>query len=97
MTIYVDDHRHLVCAPYTRANLHRAADLIGIRRCWFHARPYPHYDLPKRLADASAVELALLIDARMLDLEDDGHTYEAVEVRRVSPRDLLRVIKENRC
>ena len=41
--------RHLVCVPYTVENLHRMAQELGIKRCWFHNSPIaPHYDIPKR-------------------------------------------------
>lgn len=44
MKIYCDDKRHLVCIPYSVQNLHRMAEDLGIRRCWFHRN---HYDIPK--------------------------------------------------
>lgn len=40
-----DRKRHLVCLPYSIANLHRMAAELGIHRCWFHR---DHYDIPKR-------------------------------------------------
>lgn len=41
--------RHLVCLPYTVENLHRMAEALGIKRCWFHnSASGPHYDIPKR-------------------------------------------------
>lgn len=49
LAFYCDDARHLVCVPYTVENLHKMAGILGIHRCWFHARAsYPHYDIPKR-------------------------------------------------
>lgn len=45
---YCDDARHLVCHPYSVENLHLMAEDLGIKRCWFHAGRYPHYDIPKR-------------------------------------------------
>jgi hypothetical protein len=27
------------------------ADALGIGRYWYHATPYPHYDIPKRRID----------------------------------------------
>lgn len=41
---YCDDARHLVCVPYSKENLHKMADDLGIKRCWFHK---DHYDIPK--------------------------------------------------
>lgn len=44
--VYVaDDQRHLVCKPYSIENLHRMAEELNIKRCWFHK---DHYDIPKR-------------------------------------------------
>ena len=40
--------RHLVCLPYSVAGLHAMAADLGIKRCWYHAGRYPHYDIPKR-------------------------------------------------
>lgn len=53
---FCDDMRHLVCLPYTVENLHRMAEDLGIKRCWFHRRSsYLHYDIPKRrIAEISA-------------------------------------------
>lgn len=40
-----DGKRHLICDPYSIENLHRMADDLNIKRCWFHKN---HYDIPKR-------------------------------------------------
>lgn len=48
MKFYCDDARHLVCVPYTVENLHIMARELGVKKCWFHASTYPHYDIPKR-------------------------------------------------
>jgi len=45
LTYYCDDARHLVCEPYSIDNLHKMAEDLGIKRCWFHKN---HYDIPKR-------------------------------------------------
>ncbi len=39
-----DNARHLICLPYSIENLHRMAEDLGIKRCWFHK---DHYDIPK--------------------------------------------------
>ena len=44
MRFLCDGARHLVCLPYSKANLHRMAKELGIKRCWFHK---DHYDIPK--------------------------------------------------
>lgn len=55
MTYYSDGDRHLVCMPYSVDNLHEMARQLGIRRCWFHAGRWPHYDIPKlRIAEIGA-------------------------------------------
>ena len=49
MRYFCDDARHIVCVPYTVANLHLMAADLNLKRCWFHASAqYPHYDMPKR-------------------------------------------------
>lgn len=54
--------RHLICVPYTIANLHQMAKELGIKRCWFHAGRHPHYDMPKRRVDA------ILADPRVTEV-----------------------------
>lgn len=49
MTYYTDGKRHLVCVPYSVANLHQMAADLGIKKCWFHN---DHYDIPlQRMAE----------------------------------------------
>lgn len=45
MEFYTDKARHLVCLPYSVENLHKMADQLNIKRCWFHK---DHYDIPKK-------------------------------------------------
>jgi Protein of unknown function (DUF4031) len=45
MKFLCDRYRHLVCSPYSIENLHKMADELKIKRCWFHK---DHYDIPKR-------------------------------------------------
>jgi hypothetical protein len=51
-----DNGRHLVCRPYSIANLHRMAAELGIKRCWYHpSKDHEHYDIPKtRIAEIQA-------------------------------------------
>jgi hypothetical protein len=42
---YCDRQRHLICKPYSFANLHMMAEDLGIKRYWFHK---DHYDIPKK-------------------------------------------------
>lgn len=45
MKYYTDRRRHLVCEPYSIENLHKMAQDLGIKSCWFHKN---HYDIPKK-------------------------------------------------
>lgn len=45
MRYLTDGKRHLICEPYSKDNLHRMAEDLDIKRCWFHK---DHYDIPKR-------------------------------------------------
>lgn len=45
MVYYYDTMRHLVCIPYSVENLHKMAEDLNIKRCWFHKN---HYDIPKK-------------------------------------------------
>ena len=45
MKYYCDLDRHLVCLPYSKENLHKMAEELEIKKCWFHK---DHYDIPKR-------------------------------------------------
>lgn len=40
-----DGARHLICVPYSIANLHEMARQLNVKTCWFHR---DHYDIPKR-------------------------------------------------
>lgn len=52
MKIYADRMRHIICVPYTIANLHRMAERLEIKRCWYHRHFwFPHYDSPKKRLD----------------------------------------------
>lgn len=49
MKYYCDNGRHLVCVPYTKENLHKMAQDLNIKRCYFHySKDHPHYDIPKK-------------------------------------------------
>lgn len=52
MKYLTDGERHLICDPYSIANLHRMAEELGIKKCWFHKN---HYDIPiRRIAEIEA-------------------------------------------
>jgi hypothetical protein len=45
MEYFCDTERHLICIPYSIENLHKMAEDLNIKKCWFHKT---HYDIPKR-------------------------------------------------
>jgi FMN phosphatase YigB (HAD superfamily) len=57
--------RHLVCVPYSVENLHEMARDLGVKGCWYHARPHPHYDMPKR-AVAELSERVEMVSPRVI-------------------------------
>lgn len=49
---FCDTNRHLVCYPYSVANLHKMAEDLDLKRSWYHSSAkYKHYDVPKRRID----------------------------------------------
>lgn len=59
--------RHLVCVPYSVENLHRMAEDLGIKRCWFHAgAKWPHYDIPKKRIDEIRAKCELVSPKEIL-------------------------------
>ncbi len=45
MQYLTDGKRHLICIPYSEEGLHKMAEELNIKRCWFHK---DHYDIPIR-------------------------------------------------
>jgi hypothetical protein len=55
--LYVcDNKRHLVCLPYSVANLHRMASELELAAGWYQVgKGKPHYDIPvRRIAEIQA-------------------------------------------
>lgn len=49
MRYLTDGKRHLICEPFSVENLHRMAEDLNIKRCWYHPSSIlPHYDIPKK-------------------------------------------------
>ena len=48
MKYLTDGKRHLICEPYSLDNLHKMAEALDIKKCWFHK---DHYDIPKKRID----------------------------------------------
>jgi hypothetical protein len=59
--ILYDEQRHLIAVPYSRDNLHKAAEMLGIKRCWFHK---DHYDVPKRMMSRMSETVAEKVSPR---------------------------------
>ena len=45
LEFWCDNKRHLICKPYSIANLHKMSEELDVKKCWFHKT---HYDIPKR-------------------------------------------------
>jgi hypothetical protein len=69
---FQDTQRHLVCKPYSRENLHDMARFLGIKRCWFHAKPYPHYDIPKRRFPLPQLSVKIIMPKDLLLICKEG-------------------------
>ena len=62
MNYYRDNYRHLVCVPYSIANLHLMANKLKIKSHWFHK---DHYDIPKKMInDKNLIENTKLITSK---------------------------------
>lgn len=57
---YCDNKRHLVCKPYSIENLHKMAEDLNIKECWFHKN---HYDIPKKRID-EITQKCVLVNSR---------------------------------
>lgn len=68
MIYYCDAKRHLVCEPYSVENLHRMAEDLGIKRCWFHSKPYGHYDIPKKRIEEITAKCKLVSPKRIVHI-----------------------------
>lgn len=67
MKYFCDRKRHLVCVPYSVANLHRMAADLNINRCWFHSGNKPHYDIPsRRINEVTNNANVTVVDSRQI-------------------------------
>jgi hypothetical protein len=69
MEYFFDNMRHLVCKPYSIENLHKMADDLNIKRCWFHK---DHYDIPKQRVHEIASKAKLVRPREILMIIKDG-------------------------
>lgn len=76
MKYYCDNKRHLICIPYTRENLHAMAKDLQIKKCWFHTKPYDHYDIPFKRIDEITAKCTLVSDRDIIRLIKNGEVPE---------------------
>lgn len=65
MKYFCDTSRHLICVPYSLQNLHKMAEDLGIKRCWFHK---DHYDIPKRRVDEITAKCSVVSSKYIVDI-----------------------------
>ena len=70
MKYYCDNLRHLVCVPYSKENLHKMADDLGIGRHWFHKN---HYDIPKRRIEEIMNKCEVVSPKEIVRIINDEH------------------------
>lgn len=65
MKYLTDGKRHLVCSPYSKSNLHKMAEDLNIKRCWFHKN---HYDIPKSMITEIENRCELISTKEMINI-----------------------------
>lgn len=65
MEYLCDSSRHLICIPYSLDNLHKMAEELNIKRCWFHK---DHYDIPKRRIKEISKKCKLVSSKEIVDI-----------------------------
>jgi len=71
MKYYCDKQRHLICVPYSIENLHKMAEDLGIKKCWYHFKgklKHPHYDIPKKRINEITSKCEMIIDRELLKI-----------------------------
>ena len=69
MKYYCDNNRHLVCVPYSIENLHKMAQNLNIKHCWFHnSKNHQHYDIPKRRIEEIKSKCQLVSSREILQI-----------------------------
>lgn len=66
---FCDEQRHLVCKPYSVENLHKMAEDLSIKRCWFHKN---HYDIPKRRIEEIKQKCTVISSKEILMIIKNG-------------------------
>ncbi len=72
MIYYTDGKRHLVCVPYSIDNLHKMADNLAIKRCWFHK---DHYDIPKRRITEIEAKCIIIDSKNIVNIINNGGIF----------------------
>lgn len=80
LEFFCDASRHLVCKPYSVANLHRMARDLNIKRCWFHAGSKPHYDIPKMRQKEIMQKCCLVTEREILLIIKKGLKDASVQI-----------------
>ena len=68
MTYLTDGSRHLICKPYSIANLHIMAENLNIKRCWYHSGKFPHYDIPKRRIEEIESQCEIITSKELIEI-----------------------------
>ena len=66
MQYLCDNQRHLICKPYSIPNLHKMAEDLKIKRCWFHSPD--HYDIPKRRLEEIKQECKVITTKEIINI-----------------------------
>ncbi len=66
---YTDGKRHLICEPYSIANLHIMAIQLNIKKCWFHKN---HYDIPKNRIIEIESKCILITSKEIINIIKNG-------------------------
>lgn len=64
-----DNKRHLICLPYSINNLHKMAEELCIKRCWFHK---DHYDLPKGRIKEITAKCRIVETKEIVKIRNEG-------------------------
>jgi hypothetical protein len=76
MVYICDEKRHLICEPYSIANLHKMAKDLDIKRCWFHNKGHAHHDIPKTRIEEIKAKCKVVSSKEIIEIirrsEDGG-------------------------
>lgn len=65
MRYLCDQARHLICLPYSVENLHKMAEDLGIKKCWFHK---DHYDIPQKRIDEIMAKCEVVSSRQIVEI-----------------------------